>query len=300
MGVPSENASSSDAVSQRKPLWLRRTMAHRGKFRQINNLIDALHLHTVCREAACPNRSECFSCGTATFLVMGAVCTRTCAFCGVEKGTIAPLDLDEIPRLVEAVRAMRLRHAVITSVTRDDLHDGGASFFATLVAALRRDCPDTTVELLIPDLKGDHASQDRVFASAPDILNHNIETVPALYPALRPQAQFERSLELIRRAANAGLLTKSGIMVGLGETEAQVLAVLDELHENGCSIITIGQYLQPSPNQAMVKEFIEPERFDAYRRYGMDRGFLDVVAGPFVRSSYHAADQTSHIRNRHG
>jgi len=290
MTTPSENSKQRDGALLRKPAWLKRKIAYAGKQLQVQNLVAMSGLHTVCREASCPNRSECYSNGTATFLVMGAVCTRRCRFCGVGKGDVAPLDWSEIDRVVQAVRSMELRHAVITSVTRDDLDDGGASFFAALVQAFRKELPNVTIELLIPDLEGRTESLRTVFECKPDILNHNIETVPSLYAAMRPQASYTRSLELLRSAAAVGLLTKSGMMVGLGEAENEVCRVLDDLYAQGCAIVTIGQYLQPSPTQHPVISYVTPEQFDRYREYGMAKGFKAVLAGPFVRSSYHAAD----------
>jgi len=274
----------------RKPVWLKRPMAHSGKQRRVIENLTACGLHTVCSEAKCPNRGECFSRGTATFLVMGRVCTRRCAFCSISKGTVEPLDMTEIGRVVSSIRSMKIRHAVITSVTRDDIPDGGAQFFAQMVAALRRELPDVTVELLIPDLQGDPRSLSVVFDSRPDILNHNVETVPSLYGRIRPQADYERSLCLLRSANSAGLRAKSGIMVGLGESFEEVCKVLDDLESCGCRVVTIGQYLQPSPQQIPVEEYIEPERFRAYAEYGERHGSMRVVAGPFVRSSYRAAE----------
>lgn len=294
MTTPPDNRSSSGDAPLRKPEWLKRKIAYAGKHLHVQNLVASSGLHTVCREASCPNRSECYSNGTATFLVMGAVCTRRCRFCGVGKGAVAPLDWTEIERVVEAVRTMQLRHAVITSVTRDDLDDGGASFFAKLVETFRRELPEVTVELLIPDLGGDVASLQTVFESRPDILNHNIETVPSLYAVMRPQADYARSLKVLHLAALQGLVVKSGMMVGLGESAGEVCGVLDDLFANGCSIVTIGQYLQPSPGQHPVAEYVNPEQFERYKEYGMALGFKAVLSGPFVRSSYHAADLIGH------
>ena len=281
--------AASSERQQRKPFWLRRPIAFQGKQHQVNQQIDASGLHTVCKEARCPNRSECFARGTATFLVMGSVCTRGCAFCSVDKGIADSLDWSEIDRVVDAARTMKLCHVVVTSVTRDDLPDGGASFFRALVGAFRSALPEVTIELLIPDLKGDAGALEMVFSSRPDILNHNVETVPSLYSSIRPQAAYYRSLEVLRSAAGAGLVTKSGLMVGMGESPREIFDVLDDLHQCGCSIVTIGQYLQPSPRQTAVIEYVSLEQFDAYRVYGEQKGIARVSAGPFVRSSYHAA-----------
>lgn len=288
MTIPTPSGSSLQ--SQRKPSWLKRPIAHQGKKENVQHHLSASGLHTVCREARCPNRSECFSHGTATFLVMGINCTRRCTFCSVGKGEPEKLDWSEIDRVVSAVRSMQLSHVVITSVTRDDLSDGGAAFFATLVETFNTKLPNVTIELLIPDLGGDHTAQTVVFNSRPTVLNHNVETVPIRYPTIRPQADYHRSLELLRRAASAGLITKSGLMVGLGETPDEIYSVLDDLNECGCRIVTIGQYLQPSPQQIDVVAFVPPDQFTAYKNHGEKRGISRVVAGPFVRSSYHATE----------
>ncbi len=274
----------------RKPDWLKRPIAFQGKQHQVQKQIAAAGLHTVCREARCPNRSECFARGTATFLVMGAVCTRGCTFCSVGKGATAPLDWSEIDKIVEAAASMKLGHVVITSVTRDDLPDGGASFLAALVEAFRSALPEVTAELLIPDLGGSVDALAVVFKSRPAVLNHNVETVPSLYQVIRPQADYRRSLAVLRQSADAGLVTKSGLMVGLGEQPEEIQAVLDDLQSCGCSIVTIGQYLQPSPEQTAVITYVSPEQFEAYRKYGEKRGISRVVSGPFVRSSYNAAE----------
>lgn len=287
--MPIFDGSGSPALP-RKPEWLKRPMAHNGRQRQVIENLTACGLHTVCAEAKCPNRGECFSRGTATFLVMGRVCTRRCAFCGIAKGSVEPLDMTEIDRVVSSIRSMKIRHAVITSVTRDDLPDGGARFFAQMVAALRRELPGVTAELLIPDFQGDPEALSVVFDSRPDILNHNVETVPSLYCRVRPQADYERSLCLLRSANSAGLRAKSGLMVGLGESFEEVCKVLDDLESCGCRVVTIGQYLQPSPHQVPVESYVAPERFRGYAMYGERHGLMRVVAGPFVRSSYRAAE----------
>ena len=283
--------TETPAVSQpRKPSWLKRPIAFRGKNKQVQNHLITHGLHTVCSEAGCPNRSECFARGTATFLVMGPICSRHCSFCNVSKGTPLPLDWDEINRVVKATREMNLRHVVITSVTRDDIPDGGAAFFAELVSVFRRDLPGVTIELLIPDFNGESGALATVIESRPDILNHNIETVPSLYASVRPQADYSRSLSVLQHAARTGLVTKSGLMVGLGESPQEVFSVLDDLKASGCSIVTIGQYLQPSKLQTGVKAYISPQQFEEYAGYGGKTGISRVFAGPFVRSSYHASE----------
>ncbi len=281
--------------STRKPPWLKRPIAFQGKQETVRRRLAESGLHTVCHEARCPNRSECFARGTMTFLVMGPVCTRACRFCSVSQGSAYPLDYNEIGRVVETVRKMNLHHVVVTSVTRDDLPDGGAGFFADLVTSFRHALPEVVVELLIPDLKGEIRSLSKVFGSRPDILNHNVETVPSLYPSIRPQADYDRSLAVLSSAVKTGLVAKSGIMVGLGETPEEVDAVLDDLRKAGCSIVTIGQYLQPTPQQIEVKQYVSPQMFGEYERYGREKGIKCVIAGPFVRSSYKAADIMSRL-----
>jgi lipoic acid synthetase len=278
------------AGSFRKPQWLKRSIAFQGKQAEVLHYLDSFGLHTVCSEARCPNRSECYSKGTAAFLILGPVCTRACTFCSVIKGIPDPPSRDEIQHVVEAVHAMKLHHVVITSVTRDDLQDGGASFFAALVAAFRKKLAGVTVELLIPDLKGDAESLAEVIGSRPDILNHNIETVPSLYRAVRPQADYQRSLSVLRSAAQSGLVTKSGFMVGLGESPQEVFQVLSDLKTCGCRVVTIGQYLQPSSRQIEVTSYVSPQQFEVYAAYGERIGISRVVAGPFVRSSYYASE----------
>jgi lipoic acid synthetase len=226
---------------------------------------------------------------------MGTVCTRNCTFCSVTKGIPGPLDKNEIHRIITAAKVMKLNHVVITSVTRDDLPDGGASFIAEIVHTFRKSLPKITIEILIPDLKGDLEALETVFAGRPDILNHNIETVPSLYRDIRPQANYNRSLLVLSAAKKSGLLTKSGLMVGLGEKTHEVLSVLDDLKRVGCSIVTIGQYLQPSSNQKQVKRYISPEEFQQYATYGENAGIKKVMAGPYVRSSYHAAEVMEEI-----
>lgn len=272
------------------PPWMKRPMAYSGKQKSVIKQLASAGLHTVCSEAKCPNRCECFSRGVATFLVMGTICTRNCSFCNVEHGKPGHLDMDEIFRVVDASRELKLNHVVITSVTRDDLPDGGAAFFAKLVEQFRRDLPGVTVEVLIPDFQGIASSIDTVICSKPDILNHNVETVPRLYAEIRPQANYTRSLLVLKRAAQQGLVTKSGIMVGLGEKESDVLDVMRDLRDHGCSILTIGQYLRPSPQKTPVVDFINPQQYERYTEKGKEMGFSAVFAGPYVRSSYRAEE----------
>jgi lipoic acid synthetase len=273
-----------------RPPWLVQRVRADETFAKVTALVDGLALPTVCSSAHCPNLGECFGAGTATFLVLGGVCTRRCRFCAVPKGAPLPLDAAEPARVADAVAALGLRHAVITSVTRDDLADGGAGHFAACIAAVRERTPQTTVEVLTPDFAGDLAAARTVFAARPDVFNHNIETVPRLYATVRPLAEYARSLALLAAAAlDAAALVKSGLMVGLGETPAEVLAVMDDLYAAGVRAITIGQYLRPSPEHLPVVEYITPEAFGEYEQAARDRGFEHVAAGPLVRSSYHAA-----------
>ncbi|MDG5815040.1 lipoyl synthase [Chitinispirillales bacterium ANBcel5] len=290
------SAISSDEEKKeypgRFPKWLKRPVAFSGKQNSVEHHLKSAGLHTVCSEAKCPNRSECYNKGTATFLIMGNVCTRNCSFCSVNHGSPLPPDPSEGMRVAEAAAKMGLKHVVITSVTRDDLVDGGASCFAQVVQAINCKLPGAVVEILIPDFKGNKDSLTTVLQSSPGILNHNIETVPRLYASIRPEADYNRSLDLLKAASqiNPDVRTKSGIMVGLGETEAEVRGVLEDLFETGCTIITIGQYLRPSKRQFPVREFVSPDQFAVYEQIGREIGFKQVFAGPYVRSSYRAEE----------
>jgi len=273
----------------RKPEWLKKQFDPIAESR-MTALLRSLSLHTVCEDANCPNRSECFKSKTATFLILGDVCTRGCRYCAVAKGAPAMLDPDEPQHVAEAAEKLDLRHVVVTSVTRDDLPDGGADHFAQTILALRKRLPLSTIEVLIPDFQGSETSLNLVIDAKPDIINHNVETVPSLYPVVRPQADYARSLELLRRVKQAGLYCKTGFMVGLGETRQDVLALMDDLVAAGCDMLTIGQYLQPSKNHLPVVEFITPAQFDEYKVIALEKGIRFVASGPFVRSSYHAAE----------
>jgi lipoic acid synthetase len=273
----------------RFPPWLKRKLAYEGRHGEVSGLLTECGLHTVCAEAKCPNRGECFSKGSAAFLILGPVCTRNCAFCGVSTGTPSPVDVSEGERLAEAAERMGLKHVVVTSVTRDDLPDGGAAAFADVVKRLRDRVPSAMIEVLIPDFRGSVEALKTVLDSGPDVLNHNMETVSRLYPQIRPQADYGRSLELIRRAADSGRsVVKSGIMVGLGETVDEVSGLMRDLRSAGCGVITVGQYLRPSARQIPVSEFVTPERFAEYERLAVDMGFAKAFCGPYVRSSYRA------------
>ena len=276
----------------RKPPWIRIRVSSSPELDRTEELIRDLSLHTVCDEATCPNRSECFGKGTATFMVLGDVCTRNCTFCDVAGGEVQPPDPYEPKRVAEAASRLGLNHAVITSVTRDDLPDGGAGHFARVIRELKDKSPETDVEVLIPDFLGKEKALRTVLEAGPDVLNHNLETVPRLYPEVRPEADYRRSLELLRRGKETvpEILTKSGIMLGLGEREEEVTAVLEDLRAAGCDIVTIGQYLAPSKGHHPVVEYVYPEVFERLRARALEMGFKAAASAPFVRSSYHAAE----------
>jgi lipoic acid synthetase len=274
-----------------KPEWLRVKAPQWERVGNVKSLLRDLSLNTVCEEASCPNIGECFNAGTATFLIMGPACTRACPYCDIDfEKKPQPLDPTEPLRLAEAVRRMQLNHVVITSVNRDDLPDGGATQFVRCIEETRRLSPDTTIEVLIPDLCGNWEALETILTARPEVLNHNTETVPRLYRRVRPQGDYGRSLELLRRtrALAPSVYTKSGIMVGLGETDAEVQAVMADLRSVDCDILTIGQYLQPSAKHLTLQDFVTPEQFDAWRVTGETLGFLQVVSSPLTRSSYHA------------
>jgi lipoic acid synthetase len=275
-----------------KPDWLKKKLiADRSKLNEIKVMLRSLRLHTVCEEARCPNIGECFASRTATFMILGDICTRNCRFCAVSKGIPGSPDPKEPENISNAVHVLQLRHTVITSVTRDDLDDGGASQFVDVVRKLKENCPETTIELLIPDLNGNWKALEKIVREHPDVLNHNVETVPSLYSNVRPGATYERSIGLLQRVKeiDSSIITKSGIMVGLGEGEDEVKSVIEDLLGAGCSMLTIGQYLQPSLNHLPVVEYITPEQFEGYKIFALERGFSFVASGTLVRSSYHAA-----------
>ena len=284
----------------RLPEWLRRGAPDPTILDRMKSLLDGLQLHTVCESADCPNQGECFTRGTATFMILGDICTRDCTFCAVKTGRPHPVDTGEPEHIVEAVKRLGLRHVVITSVTRDDLDDGGAAQFARCIEALRRHDPSVTVEVLIPDFRGSLPALKVVLDSAPTILNHNVETVPRLYPEVRPQANYERSIGLLMKAKAAapGVFTKSGLMVGLGETRPEVIEVMQDLRKADCDFLTIGQYLQPSPQHHAVIRFVTPAEFAEYKRIGEEKGFQFVASAPFVRSSFHAAEALRSLDSR--
>ncbi len=275
---------------QRKPEWLRKKVSP-GNQSEMRQLLGELRLNTVCQQALCPNISECFSCGQATFLILGRSCTRLCSFCNVEKTVPLPVDADEPERVAEAVARLKLSHVVVTSPTRDDLPDGGASLYAATVAAIRSSSPATRVELLIPDFQGAVSSVEAVVAARPDIIAHNVETVPRLYQ-IRSGADYGRSLEVLRLCAVMApdIRTKSGVMLGMGESEEELLQVFEELRGVGCSYLSIGQYLAPSRRHYQVQEYVPPERFEWLQSAAVALGFSHVESGPYVRSSYHAGN----------
>jgi len=272
-----------------KPDWFKINIHNGEEYKQVKKVILENKLHTVCEEARCPNRNECWNKGTATFLILGRICTRACRFCGVENGNPRQnIDADEPFRIAKAVKALKLKHAVITSVTRDDLPDGGATYFALTIQSIRKYIQDCSIEVLIPDFSGNENSIDIVLDARPDILNHNIETVPRLYPLVRAKASYERSLMILRKASRAGFITKSGLMVGLGEKREELIDAMKDLRNAGCHILTIGQYLQPKSGKMPVEHYYSPEDFNYLKAIGMEMGFRYVESGPFVRSSYNA------------
>ncbi len=281
------------SMRQPKPDWLRVRFPAGPAFQRLQGLMRDQELHTVCEEARCPNIGECWSRGTATFMILGDTCTRSCGFCAVKTGRPDSLDRGEPARVALAIQRMALRHAVITSVNRDELEDGGAEIFAETIRWTRRLNPETTIEVLIPDFKGNWDALAAVSAAAPEILNHNTETVPRLYRVVRPQAVYERSLELLRRAKqlDPATLTKSGVMLGLGETRDELLAVFADLTANGVDILTVGQYLRPTPDHLPIDRYWHPDEFAELKERALEMGFRHVEAGPLVRSSYHAEEQ---------
>ena len=273
---------------RKKPEWLKIRLPRGFKTSQVVGLLNEKNLHTICSSGLCPNRGECWGNGTATFMIGGNICTRSCRFCNVATGKPLPLDPQEILDIVNSVRELKLRHVVITSVDRDDLDDCGASHWATMIRTLRRECPEVTMEVLVPDFKGRMDLLDMVIAERPDIISHNMETVRRLTPDVRCFATYDRSLEVIRHIAESGIRSKSGIMLGLGETPEEILQTMDDLRSVGCEVMTIGQYLQPTRNHYPVQEYIHPDVFEQYRLKGIEKGFRHIESAPMVRSSYHA------------
>jgi lipoic acid synthetase len=271
-----------------RPPWLIVKAPSGANYEEIRNLVESARLHTVCQSANCPNIGECWGARTATFMILGDICTRNCRFCAVQHGSPLEVDNEEPRRVAQAVAYLQLRHAVITSVTRDDLADGGASVFAETIKLIHETVPNCTVEVLVPDFQGNWSALDSVLDDKPEVLNHNVETVPRLYPQIRPEAIYERSLELLERAKSR-TLTKSGLMVGLGETWQELLETMRDLRSVGCEVLTIGQYLAPSKDHAPISRYYTPEEFQELKQLGTEMGFSHVESGPLVRSSYRAA-----------
>ena len=272
----------------RKPDWLRVKLPIGEEYRKVRQLVDEYKLHTICQSGNCPNMGECWGAGTATFMILGDVCTRSCSFCAVKTGRPKEYDTDEPLRVAEAIRLMGVKHAVLTSVNRDELADRGAEIWYQTIVNIKSLCPDTTIESLIPDVKANWQALERMISAGQEVVSHKMETVERLYRLVRPQAKYSRSLEQIKRTKEYGKRTKTGIMLGLGETKEEVAKAMDDLLNHGCEILTLGQYLQPTKMHLEVAEFIHPDTFSEYKEMGMNKGFLYVESGPLVRSSYHA------------
>lgn len=272
----------------KKPHWLKVKLPTGENYRKVRSLVDQHKLHTICESGNCPNMGECWGAGTATFMILGNVCTRSCSFCAVATGRAHQYDTEEPMRVAHAIKLMGVKHAVITSVNRDELPDKGAGVWAETIRLVKQESPGTTMETLIPDFMSKWDLLYRVIDEKPEVVSHNMETVKRLYRKVRPQARYERSLEQIKLTKERGLRTKSGVMLGVGETEKEVLEIMDDLIANGCDVLTLGQYLQPTKMHLAVEEFITPEQFEYYRVAGMEKGFKHVESGALVRSSYHA------------
>ena len=272
----------------RKPPWLKVKLPVGENYKKVRQLVDNYKLHTICESGNCPNMGECWGAGTATFMILGNVCTRSCSFCAVATGRPKTLDLDEPMRVAEAVRLMSVKHCVITSVNRDELKDKGSEVWAATIREVKKQSPDTTIEVLIPDFKSDWDALQRVIDEGPDVISHNMETVKSLYRKVRPQAKYERSLEQLMRTKAAGARTKSGFMVGLGETDEEIKELMQDLHNVNLDVLTIGQYLQPTRLHIEIADFITPEKFIEYKELGLQIGFDYVESGALVRSSYHS------------
>ena len=273
---------------QKRPDWLRVKLPIGENYKKISKLVDDNNLHTICRSGSCPNMGECWGEGTATFMILGNTCTRSCSFCAVKTGRPIEYDLDEPRRVANAIKLMGVKHAVITSVNRDELADRGAEVWYQTVRSIKENNPTTTIETLIPDVRATWSALDKMISGGQEVVSHNMETVERLYRKVRPQAKYERSLEQIQRTKAAGKRTKSGVMVGLGETPAEIFSIMDDLLAHGCDVLTIGQYLQPTKMHLGVAEFIHPDLFAQYKATGLAKGFAFVESGPLVRSSYHA------------
>lgn len=281
-------AVAEEQKFKRKPDWLRVKLPTGKEYAQVRQIVSTHKLHTICESGNCPNMGECWGAGTATFMILGNICTRSCGFCAVATGKPLPADLKEPERVAESVRLMNVKHCVITSVDRDDLKDGGSTIWVETINAIRRVSPQTKFETLIPDFQGKWENLQRIIDVKPDIVSHNLETVRRLTKQVRIQAKYDRSLEVLKRLKDAGVKTKSGVMLGLGETEEEVIETMDDLRGVGCDVLTLGQYLQPTPKHLPVAEFVRPEKFAKFKEIGLVKGFRFVESGPLVRSSYHA------------
>ncbi len=287
--LPIVESPRTEAESRpKRPDWLKVRLPMGENYRNVRSIVDEYKLHTICQSGSCPNMGECWGAGTATFMILGNVCTRSCSFCAVKTGRPNEYDTDEPRRVAEAIWLMKVKHAVITSVNRDELQDRGAEIWYETVRLVKERSPETTIETLIPDTKANWEALERMISAGQEVVSHNMETVPRLYRKVRPQAKWERSLEQIRRIKAFGKRTKTGIMLGLGETKEEIFQSMDELVANGCDILTLGQYLQPTKMHLEVAEFVHPDTFAEYREIGLAKGFKYVESGPLVRSSYHA------------
>ncbi|MBE9468574.1 MAG: lipoyl synthase [Bacteroidetes bacterium] len=275
--------------NRRKPDWLKIKLPNDEEYSKMNKIIKEHNLHTICTSGKCPNAGECWGLGTATFMILGDICTRSCKFCAVKTGKPLPLDKDEPMHIAESVKLLSLKHCVITSVDRDDLTDYGSDMWVETIKTIKKINPKTTMEVLIPDFMGDYASLKKIIDAKPEVISHNMETVKRLTPSVRSKAQYDRSLEVIKRISESGTISKSGIMLGIGETEEEILQTMDDLLNVGCKVFTIGQYLQPTKNNMPVTEYVTPETFKKYEEIGLKKGFKFVESSPLVRSSYHAA-----------
>lgn len=279
---------------QRKPEWLKIRLQNNGKYQQVREIVNSNRLFTICQSGDCPNMPECWASGTATFMILGNICTRACKFCNVTTGKPNQVDNDEPKRVARSIQLMKLKHAVITSVDRDDLPDYGASFWASAIKEIKRTNSDTTIEVLIPDFQGNSECIQKVIEAKPEIISHNLETVNRLTPLIRTKAQYETSLDVIQQISKSGTTSKSGIMLGLGETETEILETMDDLISIDCKILTIGQYLQPTKNNVKVVEYVPPSKFEEYKQIGLSKGFSIVESAPLVRSSYHAEEHLNY------
>lgn len=286
--MPEKNTLTREKPNYKKPSWLKVKLPTGKEYKKVRSLVSTHKLHTICESGSCPNMGECWGAGTATFMILGNICTRSCGFCAVATGRPKAVDLEEPKRVADSVKLMSVKHCVITSVDRDDLKDGGANIWAETIREVRRLSPDTTMETLIPDFKGEFENVQIVIDERPEIISHNLETVRRLTKQVRIQAKYDRSLEVLKYISDAGIRTKSGIMLGLGETYDEVIESMDDLINSGVHVLTLGQYLQPTPKHLAVEEFITPELFAEFKEIGLRKGFKYVESGPLVRSSYHA------------